>query len=211
MALTLPNHIAHCRVQGRTVLLDLKNDRYFGLAPRLEEPFADLVSPEGLLDRVKGAELIRLGLAIEGRRAPEQRLDPPRASHVEDNPFAGVSRVGVLQVWAHLTAARRAVRSVDAVIARLARRKTVTTSMDDRLMQATDQFLAARALVPIAPVCLQDSVALIDFLARRGFHPRLVFGVSLDPFSAHCWVQAADVVLNDALLRARTHTQILVA
>ncbi len=35
-------------------------------------------------------------------------------------------------------------------------------------------------------------------LAQRGCDARLVFGVTM-PFSAHCWVQAEDVVLTDTL------------
>jgi len=37
-----------------------------------------------------------------------------------------------------------------------------------------------------------------------------VFGVKLNPFSAHCWVQAGDIVLNDAIDHVTIHTPILV-
>ena len=60
------------------------------------------------------------------------------------------------------------------------------------------RFRAARSLVPIPPICLQDSIALAFWLARRSACPALVFGAKLDPFSAHCWVQTDALVLNDA-------------
>jgi hypothetical protein len=65
-------------------------------------------------------------------------------------------------------------------------------------------------MVPIPSVCLSDSIALLDLLARRGLAADLVFGVKLNPFAAHCWVQAGDVVLNETVECVRRHTEILV-
>jgi hypothetical protein len=36
-----------------------------------------------------------------------------------------------------------------------------------------------------------------QFLASYGHYPEWVFGVNLDPWSAHCWVQCEQFVLND--------------
>jgi hypothetical protein len=58
-------------------------------------------------------------------------------------------------------------------------------------------------------VCLFDSLALIHFLAQYGLYPDWVFGVSADPFEAHCWVQAGQVVLNDTVERVSAFTPIL--
>lgn len=208
MAFVVPDHIAFCQVHGRTALLDIREDRYSALPAHLEEPFARVASGD---DSAPPPALIRLGLAVEGARAPRREPIPPQASHLEDAPFARHSTAAVLDVAWALIKARHAVRRrpFSELVARLAAREVRDVSPGAGLLAATDQFLAARSLAPIAPVCLQDSVALIAYLARRGFHPTLVFGVCLEPFSAHCWVQAADVVLNDALLRARSHTPIL--
>jgi hypothetical protein len=47
-------------------------------------------------------------------------------------------------------------------------------------------------------------------MARRaGIRPTLVFGVSADPFAAHCWVQLDDIVLTGDLDTARQFTPIL--
>ena len=59
-------------------------------------------------------------------------------------------------------------------------------------------------------MCLLDSIALVRFLARRGLYAQLVFGVTDDPFSAHCWVQAGDLVLNDTVGDVSAHTPIRV-
>ena len=54
------------------------------------------------------------------------------------------------------------------------------------------------------------SLALLDFLARRGVFADLVLGVKLNPFGAHSWVQTGPVVLNDAVDHVNAHTPILV-
>jgi hypothetical protein len=52
---------------------------------------------------------------------------------------------------------------------------------------------------------------LLEFLAVYGHFPRLVFGVQAQPFSAHCWVQHADLLLNATLEDAVAFTPIMIA
>jgi len=47
--------------------------------------------------------------------------------------------------------------------------------------------------------CLIESLRLIYFLAPRHIFPVWVFGVSTDPFFAHCWLQLGDAVLNETV------------
>ena len=58
-------------------------------------------------------------------------------------------------------------------------------------------------------LCLFDSLALIHFLARFRVFPDWVFGVTADPFEAHCWVQTGGVVLNDTVERVSAFTPIM--
>jgi Transglutaminase-like superfamily len=60
-------------------------------------------------------------------------------------------------------------------------------------------FKKVRPLYPRPYLCLFDSLALVEFLARYSLFPQLVFGVIADPFQAHCWLQEGSVVLNDSL------------
>lgn len=46
-------------------------------------------------------------------------------------------------------------------------------------------------------VCLYDSVAFLCFCRFYGYRPKIVFGVTVAPFAAHCWVQIDSVILND--------------
>jgi hypothetical protein len=44
--------------------------------------------------------------------------------------------------------------------------------------------------------CLYDSLAAFEFLSHYGVFPSIVIGVRASPFSAHCWIQHEDSVLN---------------
>jgi hypothetical protein len=70
-------------------------------------------------------------------------------------------------------------------------------------------FDALRLFYPRPYLCMFDSLALVDFLARYGLFPEWVFGVTAEPFEAHCWVQEGGTVLNDTLQRVSAFTPIM--
>jgi hypothetical protein len=72
-------------------------------------------------------------------------------------------------------------------------------------------FASYRSRFGKKDACLFNSLALLDFLALHGLYPKLVFGVSMRPFHAHCWVQHEDTVLGDTLERVSQFTPIMVA
>lgn len=59
--------------------------------------------------------------------------------------------------------------------------------------------------------CLLDSLVLTRFLATHGISSTLVIGVATRPFTAHAWVQAGPVVLNDKVEYVSMYTPILSA
>jgi hypothetical protein len=71
-------------------------------------------------------------------------------------------------------------------------------------------FRSLRHLYPRDFLCLFDSLALLEFLALYGFFPNWVFAVSLTPWSAHCWVQHEDVVLNECAEAAARYITVLI-
>jgi hypothetical protein len=79
----------------------------------------------------------------------------------------------------------------------------------DRARALVEVFDRLRLFYPRPYLCLFDSLALIHFLARFELHPDWVFGVTADPFEAHCWVQAERVVLNDRIERVAAFTPIM--
>lgn len=67
-----------------------------------------------------------------------------------------------------------------------------------RLVAAFERVLP---WLPFQGVCLYRSFLLRRVLRWRGHRVRWVFGVRTWPFLAHCWLQAGDVVLDDAAER----------
>jgi hypothetical protein len=57
--------------------------------------------------------------------------------------------------------------------------------------------------------CLRDSLTFIEFLALYGMYPTWVFGVTMEPFAAHSWVQQGPMVLNDYIPRVTPFTPIM--
>src|ERR1700723_614237 len=78
-----------------------------------------------------------------------------------------------------------------------------------RIMQSVCAFNSLRLLYPRPYLCLFDSLALFEMLSLHGDFPTLVFGVTTDPFHAHCWLQDENTVLNDSPSTVRSYTPIM--
>ncbi|EJL37543.1 hypothetical protein PMI01_00621 [Caulobacter sp. AP07] len=203
--LSVPARLAYVVTQDAAVFLDIDNDRYFRLPIGLEATFLAALSgaPRGGddLDRLIGLGVLEPAL---DRDRPERRAAVPvAASAVDlDDGSARARLTTTLEVAASLLRARALLRRGFAqTLAALATRpgRAEASRAPETARSASLAFLAARRLVPIRPVCLLDSVALLDFLNRRGLDADLVFGVIPRPFSAHCWLQADGLALNDEL------------
>lgn len=204
----LPDHLSFCEVDGRTIFLDLRRDRYLELDPdtrsilnrcREGDPPFEAGSPEA--ERLQRLRLIvpsekPASLAAVSTAVPSRSL--------RDEPSRGSRRAWLLvpEVFALVLGSRRTLKSgglevaVNEVRLRNAQRSG-PPACSAELAAAAERFRAARRLIPIQTNCLLDSLSLSRFLARRGLGAALVFGVKLDPFAAHCWLQTADVIVND--------------
>jgi hypothetical protein len=79
-----------------------------------------------------------------------------------------------------------------------------------RARRATEAFIRMRPLLfGSQDACLYDSLALARFLSYYRQYPACVIGVRTAPFGAHCWVQEAGFVFNDAPEYVRRFTPIL--
>ncbi len=215
MAYRLRPRLTVCLVEDQAIFLDIERDRYFSLtgsAARAIEALigGQLISPDQL------AHLSRAGLAPRDDNEPGGpiAIPLPASSLVEQgrrrrpsDPDA-IPGVAVSAFLAHRRLRRRPLSSIlDGV---MARRAAISTREVGPPIAAVETYLGARRMIPVAPRCLPDSLALLDWLFRRGLAADLVFGVKLNPFSAHCWLQSGEVVLNDALDTVRLHTPILI-
>ena len=221
MSYMLRRGLSFCRVGGCHIFLDLDADRYFRLPDSLEHRFTAYVEGQedsGIL------ELIDRNIVVSDPTGHEKivpaKVDHPIRSAVEVSPRATLHVGSMIHVPALVLAVAWRLRmrsladTVDWVAKYRSRMQPLLHRIRDHdaeheLLASSREFGLARSYVPVETRCLPDSLAMAVFLARRGFHATIVFGVTTDPFSAHCWVQFEDMVLNDTVGHANSHTAIL--
>lgn len=208
----LPGHLGLCEVDDRLLMLDLRRDRYFQLDPASAASLGQwrdnrLEEGEGLV------RLLDRGLLVPGKQPTRsgwtEHLVPNRSLLDTSAPPSSARALILpelaLTFWrAHRNLRRGLAHAVDE----LRRRKAPDRAAEPSV--AVARFRAGRRLIPVASNCLTDSMALAAFLSRRNVRADLVFGVKLDPFAAHCWLQTDDVILNDAVDIVTSFTPILV-
>ena len=227
MSYQLREDLSCCEVDGHVVFLDLVQDRYFKLSSDNEATFRCFLTHRDLPDE-QVRKLRKLGILIKGtsprRNAAIPTIQRPSLSAFEQSIVITESRLGIkviLEIMAIIWSTQWQLKSraLSVVIGDIASLRCSgpdlhgaagATPSEDGLMSLATKFSHARAYVPIEPSCLLDSLSLVRFLARRGLPASIVFGVTLVPFAAHCWVQAGEIVLNDTLSNANAHTPIRV-
>lgn len=212
-----------CVIGDHAIFLDIDADRYFRLPEDLEHDFvAHARTPdcEAAASRLLARNI--LVPAAAGSELHSASIGAPMRSAQEMAGLIAGSGIAVIpEVAATLWTCRRALRAkpFKDVLRRIADdrdqrcrppHEASDPESERKLLHATSLFHNARPYVPIAPCCLPDSLALSRFLARRRLHSRIVLGVTCEPFSAHCWVQAGDIALNETVGDARAHTVIRV-
>ena len=194
-------------IGARAIFLDLENDRYCALPAQVIEV---LVQPQGERGEAEAHSPTSIGLRQTGLFETSDvcpHLMPVR----RDRPVRGVDSpaqrdrlrmIDIVQVAALLVFARRTIgrcRLAELVTPprlRASRRFNRGNPVSAEVL--AHRYRSARRLLPIAPQCLPDSLALRAWLARHGQSCSLVFGVRMNPFTAHCWLESDGVVLNDA-------------
>ncbi|NIK51413.1 hypothetical protein FHY14_001223 [Xanthomonas arboricola] len=229
MPVYLSRHVSYCLIDNQPLFLDTLKDHYFQLPAALEAAF--LAHVQG--DRAASSavtKLVALGVLAEaeadaggGNLAPTSAIAPDHSA-IESagiNVRAGLRTTldvagTVFATWRQLKRfPLHAVLEATSAYRERHLRCRVTAALPPAqvglgLYEAAEAFRRARLRVPSATRCLPDAISLIRFLARRGLHAKLVFGVMVNPLSAHCWVQAHRTVLSDTVGNARAHTPILV-
>lgn len=224
MRYQLREDLSCCDVDGTIIFLDVAQDRYFRLSRPLEVAMRRFHAHEDvaptLLEKLATKEILIEAVGPIARPAISNFQLPSRSAI--EQPMAACykpSAATVFEAMAIVWSTRRKLKTralkTNLDEARTYRNrkagpsKTVAPSvLEENLFQAAWQFARSRRYVPIEPICLLDSLSLLRFLSRRGLPANIVFGVTPAPFAAHCWVQAGDMVLNEALSDANAHTPI---
>ncbi|MBS0422325.1 MAG: lasso peptide biosynthesis B2 protein [Proteobacteria bacterium] len=224
-AYSFPAHIYVCVIQDQGFFLDLKRNDYLSaplrdlqsLSTSVHDWPSELSAATAPADEVQRdstiAELTQNHILAEkskrGRKLESLPGPPARRVLLEHAPSAypPVFRPHLLSFLKAAVVARYflSVRSLYSMMCRIehrrARQIAACRSGDLPAMRRLVEIF--RRLQPLLPPtdtpCLVNSVTLLEFLAAYGQFPRLVFGVQAHPFSAHCWIQHEDVVLNSTL------------
>lgn len=202
------------------IALDAQQDCYLSiplpkiqpLLPFLTEGTANSYSVpvefESLAEELVAASLLVNADSASSPEAFPSRPQPPRPGRLlyRSEPAIALSQLARL-FPVFLQACSRAHfylrhHSLQQIVDRTLRRRKNSSPSRPCLSEGSVTFLASayhkmRPLYPHDYVCLFDSFCLLEFLAHWAFLPSWVFGVSADPFRAHCWVQHSDLVLCD--------------
>jgi hypothetical protein len=237
-ALYLREDVYFCLAQGYGVFLDLERDKYSAVvfpsnkdahaeaAGAAAPAAADLVA---MLSTQRDT-LIEAGLLTTDARgarpiggAPIQAVeshafwpDDQRAFGLA-GPAAEGLRIGLADLRDFFFASWKAsqylrTRHISTIVGAVRRRKAQTGAQAtdwSELRRSTAIFRRLRPWYPRKYLCLYDSLALIEFLARRRLHPLWVFAVQAQPFGAHCWVQHEGLLLNEGTEYAGQFTPIM--
>lgn len=202
-------------VDDDMVFLDVRTGRYALLADAARRI---AITPDGqvaigdadLAGELQGAALI--AVSCEGARPPRPSLPAATASALRwTYPAPRVPDLVPLgRAVADVLAAYRG-RAFGQILAAAGPAPGTPVAPTPQLLAAVDRFHRWVPFAPLSAKCLLRAFVLRRHLARQGLAAHWVFGVATWPFSAHCWLQAGSVVLDDTVERVSRYTPILVA
>ena len=226
----LARHVYAARVESVVILLDSKLDDYILIESHLATNFVALLSDgaalhhhrsrsdefqslvEELCDRSLitsdlccGKPLEFLDMIANGLEIPGPRID-------------ALPKIRLHDITAMAAAVIRAffllkIRDIHAAIQYV--RKLQTRGLSHR-SSARDPSELVEIYHRVRPIfysskdqCLFNSLVLIIFLAKHSIYPSWCFGVKINPFLAHCWVEDEQWLYNDQYMRTYRYTPIM--
>ncbi len=196
--------LAWCHCAGRIVILDLAADRYLCL--RCDEP------PPG-----DAQAATRPPMALTVWAGPRPLAGPPvLASPLRDLGLAD-NAAGTMAVLAAAWAQRRAIMELrrrhlaDILVAfePVTEGQSSACAVEAPAIAIAAAHAGAGRWQRSADRCLARSIAVLRACRARRLDACITFGVRVDPFAAHCWVQSGDAVLVGDIEQVRRFTPIL--
>jgi hypothetical protein len=234
----LAKHVFLCMRGSNVVFLDLKEDKYLSMDaakvsrvlalpanPSKAEELAHVDVTQSLGDPAsqKSAQaLIRKGLLTTDRAAGKEvvlaTIEDPESDLVGIAPVEQpkVRLIDAVRFAAATVSAWVALRfgSLEAIVSKVSERRLKHLSGVSEIDLHQAQLSLFERMRPYVfsarDKCLFESFVLNNFLARYNLYPEWVFGVTTNPFAAHCWLQYGRVVFNDYAEHASEFTPILV-
>lgn len=201
-----------CETGGELVFLDLARDKYLALRGEDRAAFDRLRSGEAN-DSEAMTRLVDTGFIArcDGPRSIDMTRVAVPARDLAAGPEEGFSPSMAFAAARSLRWAKAAMRPerIAATVANLGRAKARVRNDPATAAKLAARYAACRWIIPVAPRCLIDALALDRILLAQGLHATLVFGVRLGPFAAHCWLQSEESVLTGTAADAGNYTPIL--
>lgn len=210
MTYRLPPGISYGFIDGGAVVLDLCSDRYLrlgrdqadalralgdGALGRNNHPAIDALLARNLLSEGEGAIAPVAATAIgssaleHGASRRMERAGEVSGPHSLEILLARLTAARWMQ-WAGLAATVARWRHVRS-------RRIFPSHGQGAIADLAMRYQGGLRYYPAKRQCVPDSLALMRCLWKRGHDADLYFGVRLDPFAAHCWVQAGAFLLTD--------------
>lgn len=213
-ALFLKPSLHLAAVRDDLIILDVEAGEY-GCLTGLGSLAAHLAS-DGRLDLAQADVadwLLEAGVATHEAYPSERELPPPATDSCWRSQRPPV-RSGDRRRFAaaFLSAAPRVWRAPFRRLVATARRGRVipqSAGVAPALVRDAQVFDQLAPFAPFQGECLFRAFMLLAYLRLAGRDATWVFGVRTYPFGAHCWLQAGDMLLNDALERVCAYTPIL--
>jgi len=221
----LPHHVHFCYRGDAAVFLDLAKDDYTFVGAEGTEALRSLTShnsnvtsPEqrAALDEMLNGGLLTMDRSA-GRAVSPTMMSSATQPLLDDEAVtrarASSSHLYNFFVASTIADARLRWGQLHRTIARVQQRKakhSTAAALDiDRTRELVAIFGRLRALFPRRYLCLYDSLALIEFLARYEIFPSWIFAVRLEPWGAHCWVQEDGYIFNEEIEEAEGYTPVM--
>jgi len=209
-------HATICVASDRLILLDSRQDRYLMVPDQIAAPVAAWLSgrpmapaPQGLLDLLASSGTLD---PSDPRPCNAERfeIEVPTTLAASATGAIGARHRGrifglVIGTWLGLK-----LRGFDRVLHRVSAQAIYGQSSTWAALDRIAAYDRARRFVPLARICLLDSLAQYRWLGQAGIGCRLVFGVTGTPFAAHCWLQNDEAILNDTYEHVSRFTPIMV-
>jgi hypothetical protein len=218
MSFSISDGVSFCTPGNRTVFLDVLNDRYLTLTAEAEQAFRRLISsdPLGAADCAQLQDLVASGLLQDspGPAPSAARARAAARSLFQEQMHARARDTASALAWLARTRIGMALRPLRSTLRALREAKLCADLEPAPPAEELSRVAAAfsRCSMWASPLdrCLPRSVAAARLMIERSLDADFVIGVRLQPFSAHCWVQHQDVLINETLDRVRNYTPILV-
>lgn len=215
MPFTLRSGLSWCVCAGQAAFLDLPRNRYFCLPEVPDALFRRWAAGETLTSE-ELTLLVGCGVVVHGEDARAAATCYP--SPTQDYALDGARSGATTDIIAAIAGQLRArcwlkLRPMAEIAARLAGERA-SPGKRERHQAAQRQiagaFVTSAMLLRATDQCLPRAIAARRLCHRHGQEAALVFGVRLNPFAAHSWVQCGDAVIVGDLEHVRLYTPILV-